>query len=165
MRLIPIQPEQLAMALGGVALALILGALGFEYIGGYPPCEMCMWQRWPHYAAIVTGLGGGGAVWLGLASGGAGRLAANVTMILVAASGLIGVYHAGVEWHVWPGPSACTGEAFKVTGALDLNARVVLCDMAAWRLFGISMAGYNALFSLGAAGLAAILLMQPKRTR
>lgn len=152
------------MVLGGVALALILGALGFEYIGGYPPCEMCMWQRWPHYAAIVAGLGGGGAVWLGLAGGGAGRLAANVTMILVAASGLIGVYHAGVEWHVWPGPSACTGEAFKVSGALDLNARIVLCDVAAWRLFGISMAGYNALFSLGAAGLAAILSMQPKRT-
>lgn len=153
------------MALGGVALALILGALGFEYIGGYPPCEMCMWQRWPHYAAIVAGLGGGGAVWLGLAGGGTGRLAVNMAMILVAVSGLIGVYHAGIEWHVWPGPSTCTGEAFKVTGALDLNARVVLCDVAAWRLFGISMAGYNALFSLGAAGLAAIFLMQTEKTQ
>lgn len=164
MRPIRIPPERLAMALGAVALALILGALGFEYLGGYPPCEMCMWQRWPHYAAIVAGLGGGGAVWLGLAGGGAGRLAVNMAMILVAASGLIGVYHAGVEWHFWPGPSACTGDAFKVAGALDLNARVVLCDVAAWRLFGISMAGYNALFSLGTAGLAAILLMQPEKT-
>ncbi len=44
---------------GVVSVALILGALGFEYIGGYPPCEMCMWQRYPHFGAIVVGLGGG----------------------------------------------------------------------------------------------------------
>ena len=161
MRVPKIAPEWLAMALGGVALALIAGALGFEYIGGYPPCEMCMWQRWPHYAAMAVGLGGGLAVWLGQAPRAAGRLAAEAAMVLIAISGLIGVYHAGVEWHVWAGPSACTGDAYKFTGALDLNARVVMCDVAAWRLFGISMAGYNALISLGSAGLAALLLMKP----
>ena len=52
-------------------------------------------------------------------------------MVLVAISGVIGVYHAGVEWHVWAGPPACTGPAFKLPGALDLNARVVMCDVAA----------------------------------
>jgi disulfide bond formation protein DsbB len=158
-----ITPERIAMALGGVALALILGALGFEYIGGYPPCEMCMWQRWPHYAAIVVGLGGGLAVWRGNRSRREAIWAAELTMVLVAISGVIGVYHAGVEWHVWAGPQACTGGPFQLSGALDLNARVVMCDVAAWRLFGISMAGYNALISLGSVGLAGLLLMWAPR--
>ncbi len=62
----------------------------------------------------------------------------------------IGVYHAGIEWHWWPGPQACTGPRFEYTGTIDFNAHVVMCDIAAWRLFGISMAGYNAVISLGA---------------
>jgi disulfide bond formation protein DsbB len=68
-------------------------------------------------------------------------------------SGAIAVYHAGVEWHWWKGPSACTGRAF--TGPIDLNQKVVLCDIAAWRLFGLSLAGYNALVSLSAAAIGA----------
>ena len=90
------------------------------------------------------------------------RLIAVAALTLVALSGAIGVYHAGVEWHLWAGPSTCTGNAFKVTGPLDLNAHIVMCDVAAWRLFGISIAGYNAIISLGAAGLAAIALMPAK---
>ncbi len=76
---------------------------------------------------------------------------------------MIGVYHAGVEWHFWAGPSACTGSAFQIVGKLDLNAHVVSCDHAAWRLFGISMAGYNAIISLGAAVIAAVVLAKAER--
>ena len=152
-----------ALALGLLSLALMLGALGFEYLGGYPPCEICMWQRYPHVAAIVVGLGGGLAVVAGRLGSGLGRLFAELAMVLVAISGLIGVYHAGVEWHFWAGPAACTGHAFQYTGTLDLNAHIVQCDTAAWRLFGISMAGYNALISLGAAGLAALALMRSQK--
>lgn len=165
MRLPQIAPEKLAMALGTVSLVLILGALGFEYLGGYPPCEICMWQRWPHYAAIAIGLGGGFALWRAKGPPRARRLVAEAAMVLIALSGLIGVYHAGVEWHAWPGPSTCTGGPFKLSGALDLNARVVMCDVAAWRLFGLSLAGYNALASLCAAGLGALLLIPPKTGR
>ncbi len=155
-------PERLAMALGLVSLALIGGALSFEYLGGLPPCEMCMWQRWPHYAAIVAGLGGGLAVSGGLLPRPAGQYAAGLALILVAGSGAIGVYHAGVEWHLWAGPATCTGPAFHFQGALNLNAPVVACDKAQWRLFGISLAGYNAIVSLGAAAFAARLLMKSR---
>lgn len=158
-----IPAHYVALGLGLLSLALMLGALGFEYLGGYPPCEICMWQRYPHVAAIVVGLGGGLAVLSGRLGAGPGRLFAELAMVLVALSGLIGVYHAGVEWHVWAGPAACTGQAFEYTGTLDLNAHIVQCDTAAWRLFGISMAGYNAVISLGAAGLAALLLMGSKK--
>jgi disulfide bond formation protein DsbB len=149
---------RIAMFLGLVSLALILGALGFQYIGGYPPCEMCMWQRYPHFAAIAVGLAGGLLLQANVLPPSLAKPVALLALLCVAVTGAIGVYHAGVEWQWWKGPSACTGHAFEVNGALDLNAHVVSCEHAAWRLFGISMAGYNAIISLGAALIAALAL-------
>lgn len=150
------QASAVAIMLGTISLALILGALGFQYLGGIPPCEMCHWQRWPHIAAAVLGLGGGLLLRAGLVDTGLAVPIAWSTAALVGVAGLLGLYHAGVEWHWWPGPAACTGSAFRYGGGrLDLNAPVVMCDMAAWRLAGISLAGYNALVSLAAAGGAA----------
>ncbi len=146
---------QVAIFAGSVALALILGALFFQYVLNYPPCEICHWQRWPHIAAAFIGLGGG-LMLRGAKSSLALPLAA-LSVLLVAASGAIGVYHAGVEWHWWPGPAACT-TGYVFTGTLDLNAPVPHCDIAAWRLFGISMAGYNALISLTTAAAGVFLL-------
>lgn len=149
-----------AISLGMVSLTLILGALGFQYVGGIPPCEMCHWQRWPHIAAAILGLGGGVLVKAGLASSSLAKPLAWCTAALVGAAGLLGVYHAGIEWHLWPGPAACTGPAFRYTGGrLDLNAPVVMCDRAAWRLAGISLAGYNAVISLSAT-IGAIWLLK-----
>jgi disulfide bond formation protein DsbB len=144
------------LGLGLLALALILGALGFQYIGGYPPCEICHWQRWPLIAAIFTGLSGAALSRAG--KPGAALALAVLTILLFAAAGGLGLFHAGVEWHWWKGPQACTGSRFEYRGTLDLNARVVMCDVAAWRLFGLSLAGYNAIISLGAAAIGAVTL-------
>jgi disulfide bond formation protein DsbB len=149
--------ERVAISAGTVALALLLGALFFQYALGYPPCEMCHWQRWPHIAAAVVGLGGGSLLLSGAVRLPVAVPLAAITILLVATSGVLGVYHAGVEWHWWPGPAACT-TGFVFNGTLDLNARVPMCDRAAWRLFGISMAGYNAIISLSAAALGSFLL-------
>jgi disulfide bond formation protein DsbB len=154
-----LRADDIAMLTGAVALALILGALGFQYILNYPPCEMCHWQRWPHIAAAVIGLGGGMLVRSGLLPRPLAPATATLTILLVATSGALGIYHAGVEWHWWAGPTACT-TGYVFTGTLDLNAPVPRCDMAAWRLFGISMAGYNAVISLGTAMLGAVLLVR-----
>jgi disulfide bond formation protein DsbB len=148
----------IALYLGLFASALILGALGFQYLAHLPPCEMCMWQRYPHIAAGLVGIGGYLLLRGHVFPNRAAASIAFVTALLIATSGIIGVYHAGVEWHWWPGPQACTGAAFHAAGALDLNAPVVMCDHAAWRLFGLSLAGYNAILSLAAAaaGFAAV---------
>lgn len=137
-----------ALVLAGSA-ALLGGALAFQYLGHLAPCEMCLWQRWPHVAALGLGL----VAWaLGNRRGVVGLAAVAV---LVAAA--IGYFHAGVEYHWWAGPAACTGPAFS-TGAdfitAALAAPMIRCDAAAWSLFGISMAGYNALISTGIGGFA-----------
>jgi len=158
------RPQAVAVGLGTASVLLLLGALGFQYLGRLPPCELCMWQRWPHVAAAVVGLGGPLLVRFRLVERGAMWAIAALTALLVAVSGGVGVYHAGIEWHWWPGPQSCTGAAFHYTGGgLDLNAPVVMCDRAAWRLFGLSLAGYNALFSFALAGIAAAMLARSGR--
>ncbi len=129
-------------ALGSAAT--LAGAFAFQYIGGYPPCAMCLWQRWPHAAAILIGfafylLGARALAWLG-------AFAASIT------AGL-GAYHVGVEQGLWPGPSTCTTSGMRGLSGQDLvdsimNAPLVRCDDIVWQLFGISMAGWNAIVSL-----------------
>ena len=151
-----------ALFVGFVSAALLLGAFGSQYIGGLAPCEMCIWQRWPHGAAILFGLVGGGLVNARLLSGQLGRTFAILAILAIAITGGIGIFHAGVEWKFWPGPSECTGFGY-VPGRDDFKPlQIVRCDEAQWRLFGISLAGYNALFSLAAAATGLSLLRRER---
>jgi disulfide bond formation protein DsbB len=145
--------EQVAMLVGTVALAVILGVLGFQYLGGIAPCEMCHWQRWPLIAAALIGLGGGFLVTRG--DIGSAMTLAISAIVLVAISGLIGAYQAGMEWHFLPGPESCSGPQFVLGSNMVPEVR---CDIPAIRLLGISLAGYNALISLATAAIGTFLL-------
>jgi disulfide bond formation protein DsbB len=147
-----------AIFAGSVSVILLGGALAFQYLGGLAPCEMCIWQRWPHGFSIAVGLIGGMLVRSEvLPPGWAKYLAAGAVAGLVI-SGAIGVFHAGVEWKFWPGPSECTGFGY-VPGQEDFKPlQIVRCDEAQWRLFGLSLAGYNAIFCFIAAAIAALVL-------
>ena len=134
-----------------VPAALLAGAWGSQLLGGLYPCEMCHWQRWPHYAAVAVAA-------LAFALSGRARVALVVlAALLIAASGVIGVLHAGVEYHWWQGFTACTttGALQGATGAERLAALlrqpIVRCDTAQWTLMGVSLAGWNALFSFAGA--------------
>jgi disulfide bond formation protein DsbB len=146
-----------ALAIAAVGAATILGAYFFEYVLHYQPCPLCLEQRIPYYVAIPLAL---------VVAVAAKRQAPRPLLIAgfaaVALAMLVGAvlaaYHAGVEWHVWAGPQECSGDPnFGRTGSLieQLNTvRVVRCDEAAWRLFGLSLAGYNVLISAALAGIA-----------
>ncbi len=139
-----------------VPAVLMAGALGSQYLGGLYPCEMCHWQRWPHYAAIAVA----GAAFL--TRGALRRTLVIVAALLVATSGAIGVFHAGVEYGWWPGITGCTSTVVP-TGTPEerlaqiMNAPMIRCDVAQWSLLGISLAGWNAIVSIPAA-LAALVL-------
>ena len=122
---------------------LLGGAYVFQALG-YPPCAMCLWQRWPHFAAIIIGV-------IAWKIGGRGLPALGA--IAAATTALIGGFHTGVERDWWDGPQSCTGG-----GALDglsgadllviAGPRVVQCDQVSWELFSLSMASWNMVFSL-----------------
>lgn len=141
-------------------LALIAGALGSQYIGGLYPCEMCHWQRWPHYVAIT--LAALAFLPIGLALQ---RVLVLLATLAIAVSGAIGVYHAGVEYGWWQGFTACTvmnaGSGADILADI-LSSPLIRCDQAQWEMFGISLAGYNAIFSLGGACLILWLWLTPR---
>jgi disulfide bond formation protein DsbB len=142
------------LLVGSVSAALLLGAFTFQYLGGLPPCEMCIWQRWPHGAAILLGIGGGALAAAGVLPARATRLLVWLAVIALIVTGAIGIFHAGVEWKLWPGPAHCTGAGY-VPGKDDFGPlNIVRCDEAMWRLLGISLAGYNAILSLAVASIA-----------
>lgn len=145
-------------------LALMAGALGSQLIGGLYPCEMCHWQRWPHYAAIVLA-----ALAFVVPGADPRRVLVALAALAILTSGAIGVFHAGVEYHWWQGITACSTTISGAGGsAEDMLARVmaaplVRCDVPQWSFAGISLAGFNALFSI--VGGVAILAMMLRRTR
>lgn len=142
----------LARALALITPLLLLGgAYAFQYLGGLHPCEMCWWQRYPHMAAIALAL---------IAFAVRGNLRAStgftaLAAVAIAISGGFGLFHAGVEYGWWQGLTACSTSPTGGSSADILNqimaTPITRCDVAPWTLFGISMAGYNGLLSLGAA--------------
>src|SRR3982751_1498365 len=145
-------------------LALLGGALGSQYLGGLHPCEMCIWQRWPHAAAIVLGS-------LAFMSPAETSRARNLTLLAalaIAISGIIGVYHAGVEAKVFTGFTTCTSLVKPGGSTADLlkqitHAPLVRCDQVQYRFLGISLAGWNAILSLGGAALILVLNLKAMR--
>ena len=148
----------IAIAAGG-SLTLLAGAFLFQTLG-YAPCKLCLWQRWPHAAAVALGGVGLVAPLAVIAWGGA--LAALST------AG-IGLYHSGIERGWWAGPTSCTASGGGLGGlsgadllSVEGAGRLVLCDEISWSLVGLSMANYNVLASLA---LAAIWIAAATRAR
>ena len=143
-----------------VPAALIAGALGSQYIGHLYPCEMCHWQRWPHYAAIAV------AAAAFLTKGSLRRALVLLAAALIAISGAIGLFHAGVEYGWWPGITTCTSTVTPTGSTEDMLAQImkapmIRCDVAQWTLAGVSLAGWNAVLSL--LGAAAVTRLAVRR--
>src|SRR5688500_6956413 len=131
--------------------ALLAGAFAFEYVGGLPPCEMCWWQRYAHLAALAFAL----ASFAGAARlPDRGRSFVWLAALAILVSGLIGAYHAGVEADVFEGFTQCTATGGRSLAEI-MATPLVRCDEVPWQLFGISMAGWNAILSI----LAALLIL------
>jgi disulfide bond formation protein DsbB len=151
------------MMCGAGSAAILAGAVAFQYIGGLVPCPLCIWQRWPHVAAVVIAVLGVTVLWRFYRP-----LAVLGALAMLVNSGL-GLYHTGVERGWWEGPDTCTsGDISNLTAdqlmASILNAPLVRCDEVQWDFLGLSMASWNAVISLGLAGLwLAAALRAPKR--
>lgn len=132
-----------------VPAALLGGAYIAQYGFGLPPCEMCWWQRYPHFAALGIGALAfflkPAQVWTALAG------------LAIITSGLIGGFHAGVEYGWWAGITGCSTLPSGIDVMNPAAAPLIRCDVAPWTLWGISLAGYNFLIScIGGAAIVAL---------
>jgi disulfide bond formation protein DsbB len=147
-------PRLVFALLLGASAAILASAFASQYIGGLQPCILCLYQRVPYGVVIaLSGLG------LGLSG-----LTPPPRSVIVGLAGLCAVaflinagiasFHVGVEQHWWQGTEGCVGAGGAARTIEELRAQilaapVVRCDQVPWSLFGISMAGYNVLTSLG----------------
>jgi disulfide bond formation protein DsbB len=160
-----LQPRNAAALILLASAATVGGAFAFQYLGGYAPCILCWWQRYAHFTVIAFAA-------LALLPVPAALRA--VLLLGAAAAALTGtgiaVFHVGVEQHWWQGTAEC-GSTLGPAGSIEemrkmlLAQPVVRCDEVVWSLFGISMAGYNALISLGLAAFGLAALRQDLRRR
>lgn len=142
-------------AVAVLSVLILSGAYAFQYIGGLKPCALCLEQRVPWFVLIVLG----GAVTTAHVWN-APRIALVALYALIVAvalwSAYLGLFHAGVEYKWWPGPADCAATdlpgADSILGPLS-PSQIVRCDEIVWDLFGITMAGFNFLFSLASAAL------------
>jgi len=144
-------------------LTLLAGAYGSQYFGGLYPCEMCWWQRYAHFAALVFAV----PAFRFPVQSRASRTLVLLAALAIAVSGAIGVYHAGVEAKIFEGFTQCTALS-KSSSTADLlkqiaHAPLVRCDEVQFRFLGISMAGWNAIISLGGASLILLLSLRGRR--
>jgi disulfide bond formation protein DsbB len=153
-----ITAKQTALLIAAVLFATIAGAWIFQFMG-YEPCDLCYKQRWGYYAgiplALLAALAGPRFLKPGL----------YLLALILAANAIFGVYHSGVEWKWWEGPSTCGagGLSTGLSGGLpDLSKPAVLCTEAAIRILGLSLAGWNAVIS---AALCVLALMGARKTR
>jgi disulfide bond formation protein DsbB len=146
-----------AVAIFIICAATLLGAWFFQYGLHLQPCPLCLEQRLPYHVVIpFSALMAIAAVVR--APPKLLTIGFSVIAIAMLASAVLAGYHAGIEWHLWAGPADCTGPLTDLSKGSMLSqlqtVNVVRCDEAAWRLFGISLAGYNVLISLLVAAIA-----------
>ena len=136
--------RQLALVAAAGSGMLLAGAYLFQALG-YAPCQMCFWQRYPHALAIAIGA----VLWLWPR-----RFLAALGALSALTTAGIGAFHAGVEQKWWDGPSSCTGDGAGLSGlsgqdllATNTLEKLVMCDEISWAFAGLSMPGWNAVFS------------------
>ena len=152
--------KQLGMLAAGGSAVLLLAAFVFQALG-YAPCAMCIWQRYPHAVAIGAGVF--------LAIGLAPLVFLAIGAASAATTAVIGVYHTGVERDWWQGPTSCTGSGLDLSNLTGSDllpsassgaSNLVMCDEVAWEFLTLSMASWNALWSVVLAGIWFLAIVQ-----
>ncbi len=151
-----------------VSGALLAGAHLFERVGGLAPCALCLDQREAHWAGMGVAAAGLGIGLVLRARLGAAAAVGAASLVYAVSAGLA-FYHTGVEFKFWPGPATCLADSDTISSidtiakSLGERAPGPACDEVSWRLFGVSMAGYNLLASAGLFALTFVAAIAETR--
>jgi disulfide bond formation protein DsbB len=145
----------------GALLALVsalglAGALVIQFVLGEAPCELCIWERYPHL--VVVGLGLLAWFWQP-------RLLLATIGLVLFGSAVLAAYHVGIEQGIWALPASCLAgqQAGSVTELRALLQEAPpACDQVSVRFAGLSLAAWNGLASLAMAGFAFAALLRAR---
>jgi disulfide bond formation protein DsbB len=154
-----IRTSTLVLLAGAGSAGMLISALGFQFIAELIPCPLCIWQRWPHVGATVIAVLCLTVLWRYL------RPLAVLAMATLVTGAGISLYHTGIERNWWEGPDSCTSGDISGMSTEDLLAQImeaplIRCDEVVWEMFGLSMASWNGVISLGLAGLWLLAAMR-----
>ena len=127
------------------SLICIISALYIEYILQYEPCKLCIYQRLPYIAAIFVSF-------IGLNYSANDRILIIIIMIFTI-SALISGYHFGIENNLIEEISSCTNDSLDISNKSRLleslsKSMPVDCKDATFKIFGVSLAAINTIFSI-----------------
>ena len=153
----PDRRQALAAVIFAASVATIGGAWLYESLG-YLPCELCYKERIPYYAAFALAPLAGFAVRSGKA--GLARGAFLLLALLFAGDAALSIYHSGVEWKIFAGPSDCSGAVNRAGSMADFmkqlqTVKVVRCDEPSLYVLGLTLANWNVLITAALTGAAA----------
>jgi len=161
-----LRPQPWILVALASALGLLAAAHAFETFGGLPPCELCLTQRAVYWLAAAVAAGGLILLRVQPPEPVARFICLALALVFAGECGSA-AYHAGVEWKWWPGPTACTGGNTHVTldqlkaFAEGRHVAIVRCDQPAFRVLGLSMAGWNTLIALKLTVLSVVSARRP----
>ena len=130
-------------------LLAMTGAWLAQNVFGIQPCTLCLYQRYLYWAVLpVAGIA---AL---LKYPGMHRLALGVVCLLLLAELGVALFQVAVELRWVPLPEVCKAPALAGQTIDELRQQLmaqphVACDKVQWQLFGVSMAGFNSIYSLG----------------
>lgn len=157
--------QALAAVIFAASVATIGGAWLYESLG-YLPCELCYKERIPYYAAFALAPLAGFAARAGRA--GLARGAFLLLALLFAGDAALSVYHSGVEWKIFAGPSDCSGAVNQAGSMADFmkqlrTVKVVRCDEPSLYVLGLTLANWNVLITAALAAAAGFAARMAKR--
>ncbi len=161
-----LKPQNMSIIALLLALSVLLTALAFQHLGGYIPCTLCYYERFAYYATIPLALAA--MLFFRKDYEGIGLLILGLIALLFFANALLAGYHSGAEWKWWPGPETCAATSSLSGKASDLfeslkTIKVVRCDEASLRIFGLSFAGYNFLLSVGFGLMLCLTILRSRK--
>ena len=128
-----------------VSFISIISALYIEYIMQYEPCKLCIYQRLPYVAAIL-------ASYIGYNYSTNDKILIIIIMIFTI-SAIISGYHFGIENNLIDEVFSCTNNSLDITNKSKLleslnKSMPVDCKDATFKIFGVSLAAINTIFSI-----------------
>ena len=126
------------------SILAIFFALYVEHILHYKACKLCIYQRVPYIVAIFISF-------LGYNYFKNDKILILIIMVFLV-SVLISGYHYGIEKNIFEEFSGCSSNTLNITDKTilleSLNNNMPSCKNVNYKLFGMSLAGINLIFSL-----------------